>query len=158
MVGAASAAAVSGATIAIEVAATSAAEVTASSEATSASATTSAAINQLFFKKVLLVGSASGASALAALSGEVAGLLAVVADLRAAGVAVSSGRAAAVSVVASVGAAVGPAVLGGVVLLRLLAELDGDARAADVAVVQLLDGLVGVLLVLVVDEGVISLR
>lgn len=57
-----------------------------------------------------------------------AGLLAIVADLGAAGVAVSSGRAAAVSVeatvTASVATAVGSAVLGGVVLVRLLGELD----------------------------------
>lgn len=64
------------------------------------------------------------------------GLLAIVADLGAAGVAVSSGRAAAVSVEATVAAtvatAVGSAVLGGVVLLRLLGELDGDARAREI--------------------------
>ena len=64
------------------------------------------------------------------------GLLAIVADLGAAGVTVSSGRAAAVSVVATVTAtvatAVGSAVLGGVVLVRLLGELDGDAGTAKI--------------------------
>jgi hypothetical protein len=58
----------------------------------------------------------------------VAGLLAIVADLGATGVAVSPGRTAAVSVEATVTAAVatavGSAVLRGVVLVRLLRELD----------------------------------
>lgn len=65
------------------------------------------------------------------------GLLAIVADLGAIGAAVSSGRATAVSVEATVTATVasavsGSAVLGGVVLLRLLGELDGDARAREI--------------------------
>lgn len=87
------------------------------------------------------------------------GLLAVVADLGAAGVAVSPGRAAAVSVegAVAVAAAVGSAVLRRVVLVRLLRELDRDARTAKIGVIQLLDRLVGVLLVLVIYEGVISL-
>ena len=107
----------------------------------------------------LLVGSAPGTSALAALSREVARLLTVVADLGAAGVAVASGRATAVSVeAASVTTAVGSAVLRRVVLLRLLAELHRDARTAEVTVVQLLNCLVGVLLILVIYEGVVALN
>jgi hypothetical protein len=66
----------------------------------------------------------------------VAGLLAIVADLGATGVAVSPGRAAAVTVEAAVTAtvatAVGSAVLGGVILVRLLGELDGDAGTAKI--------------------------
>jgi hypothetical protein len=66
----------------------------------------------------------------------VTGLLAIVADLGAAGVAVSPGRATAVSVeaavAASVATAVGSAVLGGVVLVRLLGELDRDAGTAKI--------------------------
>ncbi len=89
------------------------------------------------------------------------GLLAIVADLGATGVAISSGRAAAVSVVATVTAtvatAVGSAILGSVVLVRLLGELDCEARALEISTVQLLDCLLGVLLVLVINEGVISL-
>lgn len=86
-------------------------------------------------------------------------LLTVVADFGAAGVAVASGRAAAVSVeAASVTTAVGSAVLRRVVLLRLLAELHRDARTAEVTVVQLLNCLVGVLLILVIYEGVVALN
>jgi hypothetical protein len=88
----------------------------------------------------------------------VTGLLAIVADLGSAGVAVSSGRAAATVSVESVATAVGSAVLGSVILLRLLAELNGDARSIEITVVQFLDRLIGVLLFLVVNEGVISLR
>ena len=81
----------------------------------------------------LLVGSAPGTSALAALSREMPWLLTVVADFGAARVAVASRRTAAVSVVAAtVATAVGSAVLGGVVLVRLLGELDGDAGTAKI--------------------------
>jgi len=66
----------------------------------------------------------------------VAGLLAIVADLGTARVTVSPGRATAVSVEAAVTAtvatAIGSAVLGGVVLVRLLGELDGDAGTAKI--------------------------
>lgn len=86
-----------------------------------------------------------------------AGLLAIVAHLGATRVTVSSGRATAVSVESTVAAAVGSAVLGGVVLLRLLGELNGDAGAAKIGIVQFLDCLIGILLILVINEGVISL-
>ena len=107
----------------------------------------------------LLVGSAPGTSALAALSRKMPGLLTVVADLGAARVAVASRRTTAVSVVAAtVATTVGSAVLRRVVLLRLLAELHRDARTAKVTVVQLLNSLVRILLILVIYEGVVTLN
>jgi hypothetical protein len=107
----------------------------------------------------LLVGSAPGTSALAALSREMPGLLTVVADLGATRVAVASRRTTAVSVVAAtVATTVGSAVLRRVVLLRLLAELHRNARTAKVTVVQLLNSLVRILLILVIYEGVVTLN
>ena len=160
MVRAASAAAVSGATVAVEVAATSATEVAASSESASAASTAATTTTLLDDQNArLLVGSAPGASALAALSREMPRLLAVVADLGAARVAVASRRTAAVSVVAAtVAPAVGSAVLRRVVLVRLLAELHRNARTAKVTVVQLLNCLVRILLILVIYEGVVALN
>ena len=104
----------------------------------------------------LLVGSAAGTSALAALSGEVTGLLAVVADLWGATVTVSSGRAAA-SVETAIASAIGPSVLGGVVSIALFAELNGDALASELPLVKLLDRLICLLLILVINEGVVAL-
>lgn len=107
----------------------------------------------------LLVGSAPGTSALAALSREMPGLLTIVADFGAARVAVASRRTTAVPVVAAtVATTVGSAVLRRVVLLRLLAELHRDARTAKVTVVQLLNSLVRILLILVIYEGVVTLN
>lgn len=85
-------------------------------------------------------------------------LLAIVADLGSAGVAVSSGRAAAAAISVESVATAWSAVFSSVILLRLLAELNGDARSIEITIVQFLDCLVGIFLVLVVNEGVISLR
>ena len=101
---------------------------------------------------VLLVGSASRsalAARLTALSGEVAGLAAVVACLGS--TIISARRAIAATIVISAGRT---SISAGIIFATLLAELDGDALAIKVLVVKFLNCSLGILLILVLAEGV----
>lgn len=101
---------------------------------------------------VLLVGSASRsalAARLTALSGEVAGLAAVVACLGS--TIISARRAIAATIVISAGRT---SISARIIFATLLAELDGDALAIKVLVVKFLNCSLGILLVLVLAEGV----
>jgi hypothetical protein len=103
-------------------------------------------------KMVLLVGSASRsalAARLTALSGEMAGLAAVVACLGS--TIISARRAIAATIVISAGRS---SISAGIIFATLLAELDGDALAIKVLVVKFLNCSLGILLVLVLAEGV----
>jgi len=104
----------------------------------------------------LLIGSAAGASSFAALSGEMAGLVAVEAVLAVGAVPSGGSSGITASITASIATSVATeAPLGGCVkLVTLLAPLDGDALAADVFIIQIPDRVVGVFLISVLHECV----